>query len=153
MNSILEYAQRNKALFEMGGISSNEIRFFTYEGKRYILKTPFMTRDDFSPFWTMMRRVFSYSVRKQNGKHIGMGRLVGDGAMYWYLQEIIVLPEFQGLGIGTRIVDYLVDYAVKNSSTGKFTTIGGVSAKGKEGFYQKLGFDVIQNGIKTMIEL
>ena len=68
----------------------------------------------------------------KDGKLIGMGRLVGDGAMYWYLQEIIVLPEYQGLGIGTMIVEHLVDYAVKNSSTGKFTTIGGVSAKGKE---------------------
>ena len=38
-----------------------------------------------------------------NGEVIGMGRLVGDGYMYWYLQEIIVLPEFQGQGIGTRI--------------------------------------------------
>ena len=25
---------------------------------------------------------------------VGMGRLVGDGAMYWYLQEIIILPRF-----------------------------------------------------------
>ena len=66
MNTILEYAQRNKSSFEMGGVSSNEIRFFTYEGKRYILKTPLMTRDDFSPFWTMMRKVFGYSVKEQN---------------------------------------------------------------------------------------
>ena len=29
------------------------------------------------------------------GELIGIGRLVGDGAMYWYLQEIIVLPEYQ----------------------------------------------------------
>ena len=28
---------------------------------------------------------------------VGMGRLVGDGVMYWYLQEIIVLPEYQGI--------------------------------------------------------
>ena len=89
----------------------------------------------------------------KDGKLIGMGRLVGDGAMYWYLQEIIVLPEYQGLGIGTMIVDHLVDYAVKNSSTGKFTTIGGVSVKGKEGFYQKLGFDIISNGIQKMNEI
>ena len=66
MNTILEYALRNRASFELGGVSSNEIRFFTYEEKRYILKTPLMTRDDFSPFWTMMRRVFGYSVREQN---------------------------------------------------------------------------------------
>ena len=40
-----------------------------------------------------------------NDEVIGMGRLVGDGVMYWYLQEIIVLPQFQGQGIGTRIVN------------------------------------------------
>ena len=29
-----------------------------------------------------------------NDEVVGMGRLVGDGVMYWYLQEIIVLPEY-----------------------------------------------------------
>lgn len=88
-----------------------------------------------------------------HGELVGMGRLVGDGAMYWYLQEIIVLPEFQRKGIGTMIVNHLIDYAKANSITGKFTTIGGVSAKGKEPFYQKMGFDIISNGIKKMIEI
>ena len=80
-------------------------------------------------------------------------RLVGDGAMYWYLQEIIILPQFQRKGIGTMIVNHLVDYARENSTTGKFTTIGGVSAKGKEPFYEKIGFEVIPNGITKMIEM
>ena len=88
-----------------------------------------------------------------NGELVGMGRLVGDGAMYWYLQEIIVLPEYQKQGIGTKIVEYLTDYAVSHSASGTFTTIGGVSAKGKEGFYEKLGFRIISNGIKNIIEL
>lgn len=88
-----------------------------------------------------------------DGELVGMGRLVGDGAMYWYLQEIIVLPEYQGQGIGRKIVNYLVEYVILHSSTGKFTTIGGVSAKGKEGFYQKLGFEIIPNGIKKMVEI
>lgn len=82
------------------------------------------------------------------GELVGMGRLVGDGAMYWYLQEIIVLPRFQRKGIGTMIVNHLVDYARANSITGKFTTIGGVSAKGKELFYEKMGFEIISNGMK-----
>ena len=86
------------------------------------------------------------------GQLVGMGRLVGDGAMYWYLQEIIILPEYQKQGIGTKIVNHLVDYAVEHSATGKFTTIG-VSAKGKEGFYTKMGFDIIPNGIKRIIEI
>ena len=67
-----------------------------------------------------------------NGELVGMGRIVGDGAM---------------------IVNHLVDYAKANSITGKFTTIGGVSAKGKEPFYKKMGFDIISNGIKKMIEI
>ena len=41
-----------------------------------------------------------------NGELVGMGRLVGDGAMYWYLQEIIILPQFQRKGIGTMIVNH-----------------------------------------------
>lgn len=88
-----------------------------------------------------------------DGELVGMGRLVGDGAMYWYLQEVIVLPEYQGHGIGRQIVNYLIEYATAHSATGNFTTVGGVSAKGKEGFYKKLGFDVIPNGIKKMIEI
>ena len=44
-----------------------------------------------------------------NNEVVGMGRLVGDGVMYWYLQEIIVLPEYQGKGIGTGIVNYLLE--------------------------------------------
>ena len=88
-----------------------------------------------------------------NGELVGMGRLVGDGAMYWYLQEIMILPQFQRKGIGTMIVNHLVDYARANSITGKFTTIGGVSAKGKEPFYEKMGFEIISNGIIKMIEI
>ena len=33
------------------------------------------------------------------GKAVGMGRLVGDGSMYWYIQDMAVLPEYQGRGI------------------------------------------------------
>ena len=88
-----------------------------------------------------------------NGELVGMGRLVGDGAMYWYLQEILVLPQYQRKGIGTMIINHLVDYVKKSSTTGLFTTIGGVSAIGKEPFYEKMGFDIISNGIKKMISL
>ena len=33
------------------------------------------------------------------GKAVEMGRLVGDGSMYWYIQDMAVLPEYQGRGI------------------------------------------------------
>ena len=75
-----------------------------------------------------------------NDEVIGMGRLVGDGVMYWYLQEIIVLPEFQGKGIGTRIIDRLLEYIKDNTTPGTFVSIGLTAATGKDTFYEKFGF-------------
>ncbi len=57
------------------------------------------------------------------------------------------------MGIVNIIVDILFNYPKENTATGRFTTIGGVSAKGKEPFYEKMGFDIIPNGIKKMIEI
>ena len=75
-----------------------------------------------------------------NNEVIGMGRLVGDGEMYWYLQEIIVLPEFQGKGIGTSIVNYLLNYIFVHTEPGTFTSIGLTAAQGKDSFYERFGF-------------
>ena len=79
-----------------------------------------------------------------NNSVVGMGRLVGDGALYWYLQEIIVLPEYQRQGIGSGIVNYLLEYIKKNTKEGTFTCVGLTAAEGKESFYERFGF--IKNG-------
>ena len=75
-----------------------------------------------------------------NGEVIGMGRLVGDGYMYWYLQEIIVSPEFQGLGIGKKIVNRLLDYIRENTEPGTIVSVVLTAAAGKDTFYEKFGF-------------
>lgn len=82
---------------------------------------------------------------------VGMGRLVGDGAMYWYLQEIIVLPEYQGNGIGTSIVNYLLEYIKEHTANGNFTSVGLVAAEGKETFYERFGFHK-NNGMNLYVE-
>ncbi len=92
------------------------------------------------------------------GRTIGMGRLVGDGVMYWYLQEIVVLPEYQRQGIGTRIVKRLIRYVEENGIAGTKMTIGLVAAKGKEPFYETLGFTMLPNevtgaGMKKYLQL
>ena len=63
---ILSYAKKNVTSFQKGGVSSNEIRFFDYDGKKYILKTALMVGDNVSPFWTMMKNVFLFTFEKQN---------------------------------------------------------------------------------------
>ncbi len=75
-----------------------------------------------------------------NGEVIGMGRLVGDGFLYWYLQEIIVLPQYQGQGIGTKIVNRLLEYIKSNTEPGTIVSVGLTAAIGKDTFYEKFGF-------------
>ena len=43
----------------------------------------------------------------RDGRCVGMGRLVGDGAVICYVQDLIVLPEVQGRGIGSLILTRL----------------------------------------------
>ena len=88
-----------------------------------------------------------------DGKVIGMGRLVGDGAMYWYLQEIIVLPEYQGRGIGKSIVNRLIEHIKSEAVPGTIIEIGLTAVKGKEPFYEKLGFSVCSTGMKKWREI
>ncbi|MCL2050629.1 MAG: GNAT family N-acetyltransferase [Lachnospiraceae bacterium] len=71
---------------------------------------------------------------------IGIGRLIGDAAIYWCLVDIWVLPEYQGKGIGRKIVNWLIQYVKDNSIKGTSVSVFLMSAHGKEGFYEKLGF-------------
>lgn len=88
-----------------------------------------------------------------DGKVVGMGRLVGDGAMYWYLQEIIVLPEYQGNGIGKAIVNRLLEHIKSTAIPGTKLSVGLTAVKGKEPFYEKFGFGICATGMSKWIEL
>lgn len=87
-----------------------------------------------------------------DGEVVGMGRLVGDGAMYWYLQEIIVLPQYQGKGIGKSIVNRLIEHIKSSAIPGTQVSVGLTAVKGKEPFYEKLGFTLTASGMYQGIE-
>ena len=69
---------------------------------------------------------------------IGCGRVVGDGGLCFYVQDIIVLPSYQGQGLGQRIMEKIMEYLRGNAHRGGF--VGLMAAKGAEGFYLKYGF-------------
>ncbi len=73
-----------------------------------------------------------------NGKTIGCGRVIGDSAMYFYIQDIIVIPEFQGKGLGRLIMDAVMEYIASSARLHSF--VGLMAAKDKSGFYVKYGF-------------
>ena len=69
---------------------------------------------------------------------IGCGRVVGDGGIYFYIQDIIVLPKFQKQGIGKRIMDAVMSHLSSHAPPNAF--IGLMAAKGVSRFYEKYGF-------------
>lgn len=69
---------------------------------------------------------------------VGMGRVVGDGAMYFYIQDVIVDPSYQNQGLGTILMDTVEDY-LRYAAT-KDSTIGLLSAQGREKFYARYGY-------------
>lgn len=73
---------------------------------------------------------------------IGMGRLIGDG-MYYMMVDIVVEPGYQGKGIGSNIVNKLIEYVYRETPAGGRSSIQLIAEKGKEGFYEKLGFKYI----------
>lgn len=79
-----------------------------------------------------------------DGKIVGMGRLVGDGARIFYLQDIFIHPKYQGQGIGTEIVKRLLSYIenlqLENCSGPYQIMVGLMAANGKESFYERFGF-------------
>ncbi|MBU8901452.1 MAG: GNAT family N-acetyltransferase [Victivallales bacterium] len=75
---------------------------------------------------------------EENGKCVGSGRVIGDGALVFYVQDVIVLPECQRNGYGTKMMDAIMNYIQMNASPTAFIAL--FSAKGMESWYSRYGF-------------
>lgn len=72
---------------------------------------------------------------------VAMARLLGDMAMSCYVKDFAVLPEYQGRGVGRRLMNAIEAHIRQNRQDGWHMSLELISAKGKEGFYRKLGFE------------
>ena len=71
---------------------------------------------------------------------VGMGRIVGDGAIICYVQDLIIRPEVQGEGIGGLILETLKKFVIQEGYEGTTMMFDLMCAKGREEFYKKHGF-------------
>jgi GNAT superfamily N-acetyltransferase len=69
---------------------------------------------------------------------IGCGRLVGDGGIYYYVQDIIVSPSYQKCGIGKAIMQSIMAYVRTHACEGAF--VGLMAAQNVAAFYYQFGF-------------
>ena len=75
-----------------------------------------------------------------DGKLAGMGRVVGDYSIVCMLSDICVKPEFQGKGIGLKIVNELKRLIEDGVKEGEKLQIELTPTAGNEEFYKKAGF-------------
>lgn len=71
-------------------------------------------------------------------KAIGMGRMVGDGALFLDVVDIAVHPAHQKRGLGKKIMQALLDYADKHAPNAYVSLIADVP--GGFALYSKFGF-------------
>ena len=74
----------------------------------------------------------------EDGLVVAMGRIVGDGAFYLFVVDLVVQPERQGQGLGSRLLNALEAEAARISATG---TLALVADPEVAPFYERRGYD------------
>lgn len=89
---------------------------------------------------TAIRKSYATFTVSDGDRVIAMVRLLGDGAMAYFMKDLVVDPEYQGKGVGRMLLTHVEDYIRSDVEKGWNACFQLVSAKDKEGFYNKMGF-------------
>ncbi|NDY72504.1 N-acetyltransferase [Desulfobacter hydrogenophilus] len=81
-------------------------------------------------------------------KLIGMGRALSDLCSDAYIQDVVVLSDYQKLGIGSMIVTFLIQELKKR----EVDWIGLIGEPGTRAFYENLGFRQMRDYIPFKLE-
>ncbi|MEL7128358.1 MAG: GNAT family N-acetyltransferase [Pseudomonadota bacterium] len=79
----------------------------------------------------------------EDGRLIGFGRVIGDGVLYFYVQDLIVRPPHRGRGLGRRLMEHLLSKIKAAAAPGASVCL--MASKGREDFYRSFGFTVRPN--------
>ena len=77
---------------------------------------------------------------REDDEIVAMGRILFDFGYTAYLGDVIVRPEYQGRGIGRKIVEMLIGMTMESAHEDERIMFILGAAKGKEEFYEKMGF-------------
>ncbi len=77
----------------------------------------------------------------EDGIPVGMARLCGDGFLTYYLEDVAILPDYQGRHIGRRMIEDILTFIRSREHFGWKVRLELISANGKEQFYERMGFE------------
>jgi len=79
---------------------------------------------------------FAVIIDKKTSKAIGMGRIISDGVSDAYIQDLVILKKYRNLGIGKKLVKFLIDFCKSK----KITWLALIAEPDQDKFYEPLGF-------------
>lgn len=126
-----------------------------YTSKDLTVKYNELTAEEFISLWesvwgpgpsfeqtelAMKHTLFRVSVF-DGEKIIAMARMIGDMGLDYYIKDVVVIPEYQGMGIGRLLINELLNYVRKNGISGTGIFVELCADTDKIPFYEKFGFD------------
>lgn len=87
----------------------------------------------------MEKTLFRVSVFDED-KIVAMARVIGDMGLCYYIKDVIVLPEYQGKGIGRMLIDELLKFINEHGVPGTDIFVELCAMPDKIPFYEKFGF-------------
>ncbi|MDQ7039489.1 MAG: GNAT family N-acetyltransferase [Rhodothermus sp.] len=94
--------------------------------------------DDPQRVWQMFENASLVLTAWHEGRLVGIARVLTDGVLYSYLCDLAVEPDVQGLGIGRRLIEAVLE---RCRGTELVLRDSDLSA----GFYARLGFERVRN--------
>jgi GNAT superfamily N-acetyltransferase len=76
---------------------------------------------------------------KDGIRTVGIARMIWDRGYIAFLSDVIVYPDYRGMGIGKEMVTRLLNDMKEQLKPGWKVKVNLMSAPGKEPFYQKIG--------------
>jgi spermidine synthase len=89
---------------------------------------------------TLVKGSFCFVGAFAGSEMVGMGRAVSDGVSDAYIQDVVVMKDLRGRGIGAAIIRKIVGFLRER----RIGWIGLVAEPGTQPFYRRLGFEVME---------
>ncbi|AIY00157.1 hypothetical protein ART_0558 [Arthrobacter sp. PAMC 25486] len=96
-------------------------------------KTPEQAAGALSGSW-----FFCHVREVASGRTVAMGRVIGDGGWCFHIADMATLPEYQGRGLGRRVIDMLVAHIRGHAPENPYITL--IADPPGRRLYEKAGF-------------